>query len=103
MIQVGHNFEFDIALRSSNAEPHNHIFANMLVPLNNKLEAPIIFWLDPTFPPGVNHVTHERPLRHHVLRIGPKYTPFSVFSAVKRATKEEGVDLTMFEKYFMGT
>jgi hypothetical protein len=49
MIEVGHNFEFDHELKSYDLT--NHVFADLLVPLNGKLKKPIRFFngLSPYF------------------------------------------------------
>ena len=103
MIQAGLNFEFDHDLKSDGypRDPNNHVFADILVPLRNEFKSPLVFWLDPTFPQGVNYAVHLTPKEHYVLQIGPRYDFRAIMSAVEKVMKKEKLDFPdWFNKRF---
>ncbi len=92
MVQVGQSFEFDQRLGGHN-NPPNRLVANHLVPLNGKVKNPIIFWLNSSFGTDSVYQFHERPVVHHVLRLGAGYTFASVREGLKTALKAEKIDI----------
>ncbi len=92
MVQVGQSFEFDQRLGGRD-NPPNRLVADRLVPFNGKIKNPIIFWLNTLFPREEIYQKHERPVVHHVLRLGAGYTFASVREGLKTALKAEKIDI----------
>jgi len=92
MVQVGQSFEFDQRLGNRD-NPPNRLVANRLVPYNGKLKNPIIFWLNTLFPKDQVYQLHEKPVVHHVLRLGAGYTFAMVREGLKAALKAEKIDI----------
>ena len=98
MVQVGQSFEFDERLRARN-NPPNRIVSQRLVPYNEKVENPIILWLDSSFPRDSVYDYHDQPVAHHVLRLGPGYTFESLLEGLKTALRAETIDVDSLQDW----
>ena len=98
MVQVGQSFEFDERLRAHN-NPPNRIVAQRLVSYNDKVENPIILWLNSSFPRDSVYNYHDQPVAHHVLRLGPGYTFESLLEGLKTALRAETIDVDSLQDW----
>ncbi len=98
MVQVGQSFEFDERLRAHD-NPPNRLVAEHLVSYNSKVENPIIFWLNSSFPRDSVYDFHDQPHAHHVLRLGPGYTFASLLEGLKTALRAETIDVDSLQDW----
>jgi len=98
MVQVGQSFEFDERLRAHD-NPPNRLVAEHLVSYNSKVENPIIFWLNSSFPRDSVYNYHDQPVAHHVLRLGPGYTFASLLEGLKTALRAETIDVDSLQDW----
>jgi hypothetical protein len=68
---------------------HNHMFADLLVPLSSDVTVPIVFWLSPSNPAGVS-VRHVRTPKAFVLSLGQPYSFASVCASLNHALRVQG-------------
>jgi hypothetical protein len=68
---------------------HNHMFADLLVPLSSEVTVPIVFWISPSNPPGVS-VQRIRTPKAFVLSLGQPYSFASVCASLNHALRAQG-------------
>jgi hypothetical protein len=82
-------FEGDSEFKNYNG--NNHRFADLLVPISNKIKNPIIFWLARKNPPGCKYILETQPIVHHILQLGRSYSLEGVIICLAKALKYENV------------
>lgn len=82
------DFEHDSKLKAYSR--HNHMFADLLVPLGDQVSCPILFWLSPANPPGaaVSLIGARVML---IVSLGYPYAFEEVCSGLNQALAEQGV------------